>query len=338
MRKTTQPVYAAGRANVARRNPELPTGDQSRGADNWYTSDAVTMTPVTFPNLYGMTLAGNLFVSKALDRTQHHPAIIVGAPNGAVKEQSANLYATKLAEMGFVTLSFDQVFWGESAGEPRNAMAPDLYSESFSAGADYLTTLDLVANDRIGVLGICASGSFSLNQAKVDTRLKAIATVSLTDMGAVARGMRDAMGGQTMVDQAAKQRTAEVNGADPAYTSGTPEEIGPDSDAFSKEFYDFYRTQRGAANTTTQPTLTSFVKLLNFYSLSDIATVSPRPLLFIAGADAISLNFSEDAYAAAAEPKELYKVPNAGHVDLYDRTDLIPFDKLGTFFHESLAV
>lgn len=123
-----------------------------------------------------------------------HSAIIVGAPNGAVKEQSANLYATKLAEFGFVTLSFDQVFWGESAGSPRNAMAPDLYSESFSAAADYLTTLTYVAEDQIGVLGICASGSFSLNQAKVDTRLKAIATVSLTDMGAVARGMRDAHG------------------------------------------------------------------------------------------------------------------------------------------------
>lgn len=337
MRKEVNPVYPAGQANVAHRNHQLPTGDQSQGADNWYTSSQVVQTPVTFKNLYNMDLAGNLFVPKNLDETVTHPAIVVGAPNGAVKEQSANLYATKLAEAGFITLSFDQVFWGDSAGSPRNAMAPDLYSESFSAGADYLTTLATVDDTKIGVLGICASGSFALNQAKVDTRLKAIATVSLTDMGAVARGMRDAMGGHTMVDQAATQRTKEMAGADPLYTSGTPEEIGPDSDAFSKEFYDFYRTQRGAGNTTTQPTLTSFVKLLNFYSLSDIETVAPRPLLFIAGEEAISLGFSKDAYAAAAEPKELYQVPHAGHVDLYDRTELIPFGKLTTFFTDNLS-
>lgn len=139
-----------------------------------------------------------------------------------------------------------------------------------------------------------------------------------------------------MVDQAATQRTQEEAGAEVLYTSGTPEKIRPDSDAFSKEFYDFYRTQRGAGNTTTQATLTSFVKLLNFYSLSDIATVSPRPLLFIAGENAISLGFSEDAYAAATEPKELYKVADAGHVDLYDRTALIPFAKLNDFFNRNL--
>ncbi|CAJ1188061.1 alpha/beta hydrolase [Companilactobacillus nantensis] len=330
------PTYPAGIKNVQSRNTDLPTGDQSNGADNWYTSDKFDKTPVTFKNLYGMSIAGNLFTPKDLNKMITHPAIVVGAPNGAVKEQSANLYATKMAEYGFVTLSFDQVFWGESDGSPRNAMAPDLYSESFSAAADYFTKLEYVDNDKIGVLGICASGSFALNEAKIDTRLKAIATVSLTDMGAVARGQRDAMGKTAMVDQASNQRTQEMAGQAIAYTSGTPEEINENSDAFSKEFYDFYRTQRGAAATTTHPTLTSFAKLLNFYSLSDLETVSPRPLLFIAGEKAISFGFSEDAYKAANEPKELYKVPNAGHVDLYDKTDLIPFAKLNDFFNNNL--
>ncbi|KZU92987.1 alpha/beta hydrolase [Lactiplantibacillus plantarum] len=330
-----KPVYLAGEANVKQRNQNLATGDTSNGTDNWYESDQVTKTPVTFKNLYGMNLSGNLF-EPVNSQNQILPAIVVGAPNGAVKEQSANLYATKMAEYGFITLAFDQVFWGASDGEPRNAMAPDLYSESFSAATDYLTTLDQVDNNRIAVLGICASGSFAINELKVDTRLKALATVSLTDMGAVARMQRDAMGTHAMVDEASNTRTSEAAGQETSYTSGTPEEIGPDSDAFAKEFYDFYRTQRGAAATTTHPTLTSFAKLLNFYSLSDVETISPRPLLFIAGENAMSLGFSEDAYNQANEPKELVKVKNAGHVDLYDRTDLIPFAKLNDFFTKNL--
>lgn len=330
------PIYEAGIKNVAQRNSDLPAGDQSNGANNWYTSDKVQRTSITFENAYGMKIAGNLFKSKGLVDGTQYAALIVGAPNGAVKEQAANLYATKMAELGFVTLSFDQVFWGESDGTPRNAMNPDLYADSFSAAADYLTALDSVDAEKIGVLGICASGSFAISELKIDSRLKALATVSLTDMGAVARGQRDAMGAAIMVDEASTARTAETQGAETSYTSGTPETISADSDAFSKEFYDFYRTQRGAANTTTHPTLTTFVKLLNFYSLNDIQTISPRPLLFIAGADAISLGFSEDAYASATEPKELYKVPGAGHVDLYDRVDLIPFDKLNDFFAKYL--
>lgn len=331
-----QPIYSAGENNVQQRNQSLATGDTSHGADNWYQSSQVTKTPVSFKNLYGMNLAGNLFEPKD-GYDQALPAIVVGAPNGAVKEQSANLYATKMAEYGFIALAFDQVFWGKSDGQLRNAMAPELYSESFSAAADYLTTLDQVDNARIAVLGICASGSFAINELKVDTRLKALATVSLTDMGAVARGQRDAMGAHTMVDEASRTRTLEIAGQETSYTSGTPEEIGPDSDEFSKEFYDFYRTKRGAAATTTHPTLTSFAKLLNFYSLADIKTISPRPLLFIAGENAMSLGFSEDAYQQADEPKELVKVKNAGHVDLYDRTELIPFAKLNDFFIKSLA-
>lgn len=140
-----------------------------------------------------------------------------------------------------------------------------------------------------------------------------------------------------ILNQAAQQRYVEFEGGKTLYTSGTPYVIDDNSPEIAKEFFDYYRTERGySPNTTTQPTLTSNVKFMNFYPFNDIETISPRPMLFIAGDHAHSREFSEDAYKLAAEPKELYIVPNAGHVDLYDRTDVIPFDKLDAFFEKSL--
>lgn len=159
----------------------------SNGANNFYTSDKVTVQKVTFKNQYQMKVAGNLFIPKALDRNARNPAIVVGHPMGAVKEQSSNLYATKLAEQGFVTLSLDLSFWGESEGQPRNAVLPDVYAEDFSAAVDFLRTQAFVDRERIGVLGICGSGSFVVSAAKIDPRMKAIATVSMYDMGAANR-------------------------------------------------------------------------------------------------------------------------------------------------------
>ncbi|MGR3885719.1 alpha/beta hydrolase [Pseudomonas sp. 1152_12] len=315
--------------------------DMSSGADNFYKSDKVTMQQVTFNNQYGMPVAGNLFVPKRMAADSKHPAIIVGHPMGAVKEQSANLYATKMAEQGFVTLSLDLSFWGASAGTPRNAVLPDLYVEDFSAAVDFLGTQPLVNRERIGIIGICGSGSFAIAAAKIDPRLKAIATVSMYDMGAANRnGLKHGVSleqRQQQLLQAANQRYVEFQGGDTVYTGGTPYTLT--GDAVGDEFYDFYRTPRGeftpagaSAHTTTRPTLTSNVKFMNFYPFNDIETLSPRPLLLIAGADAHSREFSEDAYQRAAEPKELVIIPGAGHVDLYDRVDLIPFAKLTTFF------
>lgn len=317
----------------------------SNGANNFYQSERVTVEKVTFNNQYGMTVAGNLFVPKHLAPSSKNAAIIVGHPMGAVKEQSANLYATKMAEQGFVTLSLDLSFWGASAGEPRNAVLPDLYSEAFSAAVDYLGTRPMVDRERIGVIGICGSGSFAIAAAKIDPRLKAIATVSMYDMGAanrngLKRGVTLAQRQQVLL-QAANQRYVEFQGGNTVYTGGTPQTLT--GDAVGDEFYDFYRTPRGAftpagasPQNTTRPTLTSNVKFMNFYPLNDIETLSPRPLLLIAGANAHSLEFSEDAYQRAAEPKELVIIPDAGHVDLYDRVGLIPFDKLTSFFRSNL--
>ena len=163
-------------------------------ASNFYKSESVTVRQVTFPNQYNMNIAGNLFLPKNLDQKTKHAAIIVGHPMGAVKEQSANLYAVKMAEQGFVTLSVDLAFWGGSEGQPRNAVSPDLYAETFSAAADFLGTNPLVDRERIGVIGICGSGSFAISAAKIDPRLKAIATISMYDMGAANRnGLRHGM-------------------------------------------------------------------------------------------------------------------------------------------------
>ena len=321
--------------------------DMSNGADNFYTSDKVTVQKVSFKNQYQMNVSGNLFIPQNRDDTTRSPAIVVGHPMGAVKEQSANLYATKMAEKGFVTLSLDLSFWGESEGLPRNAVSPDIYAEDFSAAVDFLGTRPFIDKERIGALGICGSASFVISAAKIDPRMKAIATVSMYDMGAANRnGLKH---GQTLeqrketIAQAAQQRYVEFTGGETLYTSGTVHQLDEHTHPIQREFYDFYRTPRGeytpASSTkelTTHPTLTSNIKFMNFYPFNDIETISPRPMLFIAGADAHSREFSEEAYKLAGQPKELVIIPGAGHVDLYDRVDLIPFDTLASFFQRHL--
>lgn len=339
MLSTTGATLAA----APKKSTELPNG-----ADNFYTSDRVTVQQVTFKNQYRMTVAGTLFVPKALDRTNRSPAIVVGHPMGAVKEQSANLYATKMAEQGFVTMSLDLAFWGGSDGQPRNAVSPDMYAESFSAAVDFLGSQAFVDKQQIGAIGVCGSGSFVISAAKIDPRMKAIVTVSMYDMGAA---NRNALNHSQTLEQrkqtiaaAAEQRQAEFEGGAVQYTGGTVLTLAADTHPIQREFFDFYRTPRGeftprgaSARTTTMPTLTSNVKFMNFYPFNDIETISPRPMLFITGDQAHSKEFSEDAFRRAAEPKELYIVPGAGHVDLYDRVTLIPFDKLTSFFNKHLV-
>ena len=316
-------------------------------ADNFYKSNAVNVEKVSFLNQYKMRVGGNLFLPKDMKAGEKYPAIIVGHPMGAVKEQSANLYATKLAERGFVTLSLDLSFWGESEGEPRNAVLPDVYSEDFSAAMDFLGTRPFINRERIGVIGICGSGSFAISAAKIDPRLKAVATISMYDMGAANRnGLKNALTleqRKQIIAEAAEQRYVEFLDGEVKYTSGTVHELTENSSPIEREFYEYYRTPRGEVTpegatplTTTHPTLTSNVKFMNFYPFNDMESISPRPMLFVAGENAHSREFSEDAYKRAAEPKELYIVPGAGHVDRYDRTSLIPFDKLDSFFKENL--
>ena len=328
--------------------PFVKAQDMSNGANNFYTSDRVTLEKVTFKDEYQMKVAGNLYTPKNPDRNTTYPAIVVSHPMGAVKEQSANFYATKMAERGFVAMSIDLPFWGESEGQPRNAVSPDFYAEAFSAAVDFLGTRPFVDRNRIGGIGVCGSGSFIISAAKIDPRLKAIATLSMYDMGAVNRNAlnhsQTAEQRKQIIAAAAEQRWVEFTGGKTEYTSGTVDKLTADTDPIQREFYDFYRTPRGeytpkgsSPELTTHPTLTSNAKFMNFYPFNDIETISPRPLLFISGDQAHSREFSEDAYKRAAEPKELVWVKGAGHVDLYDRVDLIPFDKLESFFNQHLA-
>lgn len=321
--------------------------DRPADADNFYRSDKVEVQKVTFKNQYKMNIAGNLYLPKDMDKSKKHAAIIVGHPMGAVKEQSADLYAVKMAERGFVTMSVDLAFWGGSDGQPRNAVAPELYAETFSATVDYLGTGPFADREKIGAIGICGSGSFAISAAKIDPRLKAVATISMYDMGAANRnGLNHSLTlaqRKQIIADAAEQRYVEFQGGATKYTSGTVHEITEKSNPIEREFYDFYRTPRGEFTPagsspllTTHPTLSSNTKFMNFYPFNDIETISPRPLLFITGDQAHSKEFSEDAYKRAAEPKELYYVAGAGHVDLYDRVELIPFDKLESFFKANL--
>ncbi|MDQ3233410.1 MAG: alpha/beta hydrolase, partial [Pseudobdellovibrionaceae bacterium] len=204
-----------------------------------------------------------------------------------------------------------------------------------------------VDKELIGVLGICGSGSFVISAAKIDPRMKAIATVSMYDMGAAARdGLKKSVSleqRKTLIKTAIDQRFVEFTGGQTEYTLGTVNKLDADTHPIQREFYDFYRTPRGeytpkgqSSELTTKPILSSVVKFMNFYPFNDIETISPRPMLFITGDVAHSREFSDLAYKIAGEPKELVVVPNAGHVDLYDRVNLIPFDKLTSFFRTNL--
>lgn len=332
-------AFAAG----SQRAPDAPAG-----ADNFYQSNKVTIQKVTFNNQYRMQVVGNIVTSKSLDRNSRAPAVIVGHPMGAVKEQASMLYAQKLAEQGFVTLAIDLSFWGESQGQPRNLVAPDLFTEAFSAAVDYLGTQDFIDRDRIGVLGICGSGGFALSAAKIDPRLKAIATVSMYDMGAVTRhGLKQSQTlaqRKALLAKAAEQRYEEFSTGEMQFLNYLPVQLPANADPVTAEFHDFYRTPRGihipqgrTLELTQNRMLTSETRFMNFYPFNDLEMIAPRPLLFISGDQAHSREFSEEAYHLATGPKELVWVPGAGHVDLYDRANLIPWAKLTTFFAEHLA-
>lgn len=324
------------------------TAETPADADNFYQSDRVTTRKVSFQNQYHMEVVGNLITPADFDPGTRHAAIIVGHPMGAVKEQSANLYATKMAERGFATLAIDLSYWGGSEGKPRNLVAPDVYTEDFSAAVDFLGTRPFVDRARIGVIGICGSGGFAISAAKIDPRLRAVATVSMYDMGGATRNaLRHS---QTLEQRkqilrdAAEQRYVEFSGGETKYTGGTVHSVDENTHPIAREFYEFYRTPRGeftpeglSPELTTHPTLTSNVRFMNFYPFNDIETISPRPMMFITGETAHSREFSEEAYQLAAEPKELVVVPGAGHVDLYDRVNLIPWDKLNRFFLRNLS-
>jgi fermentation-respiration switch protein FrsA (DUF1100 family) len=303
----------------------------------------VTRTSVSYKNRFGITIAAGLYRPKDLDESREHPAIVIGAPYGGVKEQGPGIYAQNMALRGFVALTFDPSFNLYSGGQPRHLSSPGLFVEDFSAAVDYLGTRPSVVRERIGGIGMCGSGGFLLSAAQVDRRLKAVATVVMYDISRAQRhGFRDTLTEEDrnpVLDAIAEQRYAEFEGNPPALTPrGAPIGFDDNTDPIGREFGEFYSTPRGYhPNSVTQFTMTSSMSFMNFPLLSHIESISPRPILFVVGEHAHSRYFSEDAYELASEPKEFHVVPNAGHVDLYDKTDLIPCDKLEEFFTANLA-
>lgn len=305
-------------------------------------SDKVDHQKVTFKNRYGITLVGDLYLPKK-SGDRRLPAIAVGGPFGAVKEQSSGLHAQAMAERGFVTLAFDPSYTGESGGEPRNVASPDINTEDFSAAVDYLGRHASVDRERIGILGICGWGGMALNAAAVDKRVKAVAVSTMYDMTRVmSKGYNDSITleqrTQTL-DQLSRQRWDDAEKGAPTYGPAMNELKGGEAQ-FLVDYHDYYKTPRGfhprAVNSNASWTVTTPLSFMNMPLLTYIKEISPRPILFIHGEKAHSRYFSETAYAAAAEPKELMIIPGASHTDLYDRVDVIPFDKLTSFFEKEL--
>ena len=326
-------------------------------------SNKVDHKKVTFKNRYGITLVGDLYTPKNITG-QKLPAIAISGPFGAVKEQSSGLYAQTMAERGFVTIAFDPSYTGESGGQPRNLASPEINTEDFSAAVDFLGLQSFVDRERIGVIGICGFGGMGLSAAAMDTRIKAVATSVMYDMSrAMGHGVGD---GKDRYDLAQRKAVLNylneqrwVDAANGTFATGPhdifvdengnilpgenrilPENLPENPHPVLKEFFDYYREKLGyhknSLNSNSAWNATMPLSFMNFPLLTYIDEISPRPILFVAGENAHSLYFSQDAYNAAAEPKELVIIPNANHVDLYFDINKIPFDKLEEFFKTNL--
>lgn len=307
-------------------------------------SDKVTRKKVNFKNRYGIVLTADLYLPKNHTGKQM-AALAISGPFGAVKEQSSGLYAQNMAERGFAALAFDPSYTGESGGEPRNVASPDINTEDFSAAIDYLGLQDFVDRNRIGVIGICGWAGMALNATAVDKRIKAVATTSMYDMSRVmAKGYFDKLTTEErtkMLEQMSQQRWEDAKNGSPAPSANNlPEKLKGNEPQFVVDYFNYYKTPRGfhprSINSNAAWTATNALSFMNMPLLTYIKEIAPRPVLFIAGENAHSRYFSEDAYKAAAEPKELIIIPNASHVDLYDQLNIIPFDKLAVFFNNSL--
>lgn len=302
----------------------------------------VTRTPVRYKNRYGIEIAADLYRKEDFDESTPHSALVIGPPHGGVKEQGPGVYAQEMARRGFVALAFDPSYNGESSGEPRHITSPELFAEDFSAGVDFLGTLPEVDREQIGVIGICGSGGFALSAAQVDPRIRAVATAAMYDISRVQRhGWQDSATDedrrQTLA-RLAEQRWSDVDAGEPALTPTFPAQIPAEGlDPITSEFFEYYVAHRGHHPRSIGGfTVTSGMAHINFGPLGHVEDIAPRPILLVTGDQAHSRYFSDTVYQQATGPKELVVVPGARHIDLYDRTDLIPFDKLDTFFSEHL--
>lgn len=313
--------------------------------DKTFPQDArVRHEKVTFHNRYGITLAADLYAPKG--ETGPFAAIAVCGPFGAVKEQSSGLYAQEMAIRGFLTIAFDPSFTGESGGEPRYVASPDINTEDFQAAVDYLSTRPDVDPERIGIIGICGWGGMALNAAAIDTRIKATAAMTMYDMTRVtAKGYFDSEDSEE--ERHAKrvamnaQRTEDYKNGTYARAGGVVDPLPEDAPEFVRDYYAYYKTPRGyherSLNSNDGWNVTSSLSFLNMPILQYSGEIRSA-VLVVHGERAHSCYFSRDAFAKLrGENKELMIIPGAVHTDLYDRKDIIPFDKLESFFRQYLT-
>lgn len=306
--------------------------------------DTVTREKVRFHNRYGIELCGDLYLPR--DAAGALAAVAVAGPFGAVKEQCAGLYAEELAARGFAALAFDPSFIGESGGGARNVASPDINTEDFCAAVDFLSTRDFVNPERVGILGICGWGGMALNAAAMDTRIKATVTSTMYDMTRVnAKGYFDAADSADARYETKKalnaQRTEDYKNGSYARAGGVVDPLPEDAPFFVEDYYDYYKTERGyterSLNSNDGWNVTSSLSFLNMPILQYSGEIRSA-VLMLHGEKAHSCYFSRDAYAAMvqdspwADNKELLLIPDAVHTDLYDRKDIIPFDRIEQFF------
>ena len=307
-------------------------------------SDKVNVKKVHFTNRYGIKLTGDLYTPKGMDKNAKLPAIAVSGPFGAVKEQSSGLYAQTMAERGFITLAFDPSYTGESSGIPRDVASPDINTEDFSAAVDYLTTLPNVDENKIGVIGICGFGGFALNVAAMDTRIKATVASTMYDITRVsANGYNDTVdekGRYEMLKQLNAQRTQDAKNGSYARAQGLPEKLTGQEPQFVKDYWNYYKTPLGfhkrSINSNGKWTTTSTLSLINMPILQRSGEIQSA-VLIVHGEKAHSRYFGEDAFKKLkGKNKELLIIPGANHTDLYYKMDVIPFDKIESFFKSNL--
>ena len=311
--------------------------------------DTVRREKVKFHNRYGIELTGDLYLPQ--DAAGKLAAVAVSGPFGAVKEQCSGLYAEELASRGFAALAFDPSFIGESGGAVRNVASPDINTEDFSAAVDFVATRDFVDGEKIGILGICGFGGMALNAAAMDTRIKATVTSTMYDMSRVnAKGYfdsTDSADARYEMKQALNaQRTQDYQSGTYARAGGVVDPLPEDAPFFLKDYYDYYKTQRGyterSLNSNDGWNVTSSLSFVNMPILHYTNEIRSA-VLMLHGEKAHSCYFSRDAFAHMVERnpytanKELLIIPDAVHTDLYDRKNIIPFDKITSFFHAYLA-
>ena len=306
-------------------------------------SDKVDHKKVTFHNRYGITLAADMYTPKGAE--DKLPAIAVSGPFGAVKEQSSGLYAQKMAELGFLTIAFDPSYTGESGGTPRYVASPDINTEDFCAAVDFLSVQENVDPEHIGIIGICGWGGMAINAAAIDTRIKATAAMTMYDMTRVnANGYFDSEDSEQARFEKKKamnaQRIEDYKSGTYALAGGLVDPLPEDAPQFVKDYYAYYKTPRGyhsrSLNSNSGWNVTSSLSFLNMPILQYSSEIRSAVLL-VHGEKAHSRYFSETAYSKLiGDNKELLIITGANHTDLYDRMDIIPFEKLNAFFTEYL--